>query len=104
MGRGLFLGTAGGGGAPSSYSPDRRRSVWQRAVRFGGTECVCVPGRGWQEDLWRWSVSAVGERSMRDHSRVPENVSVSDWMNAWYGWVLLVLWQELLEEAQNNLF
>lgn len=49
-------------------------------------------------------MSADGEQSMRGHSRVPENVSVSDWMNVWYGGVLLVLWQELLEEAQNSLF
>ncbi len=78
--------------------------MWAACGAFWGNGVRVCAGRGWEGDLWRWSVSAVGERSMCDHSWVPENVSVSDWMTAWYGWVLLVLWQELLEEAQNNLF
>lgn len=49
-------------------------------------------------------MSAVGEWDKRGRSRVLENVIVSDWTYVWCGWVLLVLWQELLKKAQDNYF
>lgn len=93
-----------GEGALLFLSPDRQRPVWVACGAFWGNGVRVCAGRGWQEGLWRWSVSADGEQSTPAHSLVPENVNVSDWMNVWYGGVLLVLWQELLEEAQNSLF